>query len=212
MKLSLAISVSLILSSYSYAQLNPRIKLEAGFDFVSYNTPFYDTKLVLFNKYHISGGVQIYDRLDLLLNVGFLNTQHLINGLNLKSESYTNSLVVNYRILKDFWVSPSIRLDAGYVLNSNLENRFIDDKLEILRENNANTSSTYIFKKWKFNFSPKLMVSFKMKDFNFDVGAGYAWNSFSAYRSETVLENFSMNGITFSASLGYRFKSWKKEK
>ncbi len=208
----------------SESQINPRLKiaLESNGSNFAESSPFLGFG---YGQNSISAGIQLYDNFDVLLNFGYASEDFIFdtNKNPNRKKIVTSGIVLNYRFLKDFWISPSINLQGGFGIASNMKDQFMDNRMKVRPDISSYVIYTYHsesftydnfyrFNRWKFNFSPKLIVSFKMKDFNFDIGAGYAWNSFDVYVHENELRKVKMNGITFSASLGYRFKSWKKEK
>lgn len=178
------------------------------FDFTSYTN---SSSLVLLNKYSLSGGVQMFDKMDVSLNIGFVNTQHLINGLNKKIEAFSGSLNLNYRFFKNYWVSPSVRFDIGTILNSNAKNKFVNGRLEISETEQSGTgwSTEYYnrFSSWGINYSTQAFISFKLKNIYLEIGLGYSRQN---YFTESLLEKDSdknsLNGLKLCSGLKYRFK------
>lgn len=187
-------------------EVSPMLNLE--FDFTSFSN---GSDLVLLNKYSFSGGVQLFEKLDVLLNIGFLNTQHLINGMNKKIEAYSGSLNLNYRFFKNYWISPAMCFDVGTILNSNAKNRFITERLEIseTEQSNIGWSAEYYkrFSSWGINYSAQALLSFKIKNIYIELGFGYSHQNYFTqkwYGAEP--EKNSLNGLKLFSGMKYRFK------
>lgn len=170
------------------------------YDFSSYKNY---SSLILFNHYACLGGVQLFDKLNLTANIGFIHTQHLIDGQNKKVQAIPLLFCIQYRFLKDFWISPAVRFDVGSIIYSNAKNQYVNSRLEIEPNMGAWSEPNSLFKSWGTYFSPQLLMSFKIKNFYWDFGVGY--NHLTYRLLETGKVNVS--GIQLKSGITYRFKT-----
>lgn len=189
-----------------YPIVTPIVGLEFQF------TVYRDMDLILLNNYSISGGVQVFQKLDVMINTGFLNTQHLIDGQNQKINAVPFSTSFQYRFFKKYWISPSLRCDIGGMLWSNIKDKFVNERLEIEPLAYGNHDYNRIFKKWGPLFSTQLILSFKIKQLYIDLGIGYSLLNFKTtdFMGYTKKSN-TASGVNVHTGIKYAFPLKKKQ-
>lgn len=181
----------------------------AQYDFISYKNY---NDLILLNHYSIVGGVQLYERLNVTVNLGYMHTQHLIDGRNKTISVVPLLMGLQYRFLKDFWISPSVRFDAGGVVHSNVKNQHVNSRLEI--ETDPDNWGNAVFSRWGAYISPQFSVSFKIKNLYIDLGAGYGLLNYFTFHpaSPAINERRKASGIQLKAGVIYRLNNQTTKK
>ncbi len=139
----------------------------AGIEFSNYYNSN-DNQVTVLNKYQLSGGIQLNNRMDVAVNLGFLNTRYTNDKQVKKLEAIPMSLILQYSLINKKWFSLSLRNDIGVMLFSNVKGRIINSEFEILQPEYYGYTYNYntkLFHKWVSTFSKQLMFLLKLKNY-----------------------------------------------
>jgi hypothetical protein len=132
------------------------------------------------NVYQLSVGAMLFDKLNVVADLGFKNIPYVREGSIYKNsntgnfKSITLGMGLDYRFFKSAILSPKIGIAGGFFPYSNLKNKHVDPF-----SLSMDADSRYIFEKWKSYSSINCFLSIKFSELYVDLGGGLNWQGYS---------------------------------
>ncbi len=179
-----------------------------GIEFSNYYHNINSNQVIVLNKYQFSGGIQLNNRMDVAVNLGFLNTRYTNDKQVKKLEAIPLSLILQYSLINKKWFSLSLRNDIGVMLFSNVKGKFLNHRFEITPTEyygyKYEPTQNKLFHKWASIVSKQVIISFKINNLYLDIGGGMNMLNFQQGKSTSTKKSTdSVLGINLYSGMRY---------